>query len=72
MTVIVVNVLFGAMLMTAFALFPVVWFMPNTQQVLGQETTTLVPIPGPAAPTTLAHQQTPTLLPKLRWSPNLG
>jgi alginate O-acetyltransferase complex protein AlgI len=56
----------------AFALFPVVWFMPNTQQILGQERSTVVPIPGPAAPTTLAHEQTPSLFPKLRWCPSLG
>jgi len=42
----------------ALALFPVVWFMPNTQQILGEESSTA------AAPT--------NLLPRLRWSPNLG
>jgi D-alanyl-lipoteichoic acid acyltransferase DltB (MBOAT superfamily) len=41
-----------------FALFPVVWFMPNTQQILGEE-----PV-GSAAPT--------VLFPRLRWSPSLG
>ena len=41
-----------------FALFPVVWFMPNTQQILGQE---------PAA-----TEVRPTWLPKLRWQMNLG
>jgi hypothetical protein len=41
-----------------FALFPVVWFMPNTQQILGEE-----PI-GAAAPS--------AILPNLRWSPTLG
>jgi alginate O-acetyltransferase complex protein AlgI len=40
------------------ALFPVVWFMPNTQQILGEEPT------ASAAPT--------ILLSRLRWSPNLG
>jgi hypothetical protein len=40
------------------ALFPVVWFMPNTQQILGEEPTTN------AAPT--------NLFPRLRWSPNLA
>jgi len=41
-----------------FALFPVVWFLPNTQQILGQE---------PAA-TALR----PAVLSRLRWTPNLG
>jgi D-alanyl-lipoteichoic acid acyltransferase DltB (MBOAT superfamily) len=56
----------------AFALFPVVWFMPNTQQILGQERATEFPIPGPAAPTTIAHEQAPTLFPRIRWAPTLG
>ncbi len=56
----------------AFALFPVVWFMPNTQQILGQETATESPLPGPAAPTTIAHEQAPTWFPQLRWHPNVG
>ena len=55
----------------AFALFPVVWFFPNTQQILGQETMVARPIPGPAASSTLAHQQAPTLFPGLRWAPTL-
>jgi len=41
-----------------FALFPVVWFLPNTQQILGEQ--------GPASTTGSA------LLSRLRWSPNLG
>ncbi len=41
-----------------FALFPVVWFMPNTQQILGEEPA------GAAAPS--------LLLPRLRWSPTLA
>jgi alginate O-acetyltransferase complex protein AlgI len=56
----------------AFALFPVVWFMPNTQQILGQEKVSEVPAPGPAAASTIAHEQAPTLFPWLRWQPNLG
>ena len=56
----------------AFALFPIVWFMPNTQQILGQEATTAVPIPGPAAPSTLAHEQAPSIFARIRWSPTLG
>ena len=55
----------------AFALFPVVWFLPNTQQILGQERIVDHPIPGPAAPTTLAHQQAPTFFQTLRWAPTL-
>jgi alginate O-acetyltransferase complex protein AlgI len=55
----------------AFALFPVVWFFPNTQQLLGQET-------GPggiaASPGTPAVNPSPapTLFPGLHWRPNLG
>jgi hypothetical protein len=56
----------------AFALFPIVWFLPNTQQILGQERSTDVPIPGPAAPTTIAHEQAPTIFPLIRWAPTLG
>jgi D-alanyl-lipoteichoic acid acyltransferase DltB (MBOAT superfamily) len=56
----------------AFALFPIVWFMPNTQQILGQERATEAPIPGPAAPTTISHEQAPTWFPQLRWHPNIG
>ena len=41
-----------------FALFPVVWFLPNTQQILGEQ---------PSA--TLGAS---SLLARLRWSPNLG
>ena len=55
----------------AFALFPVVWFLPNSQQILGQERTVEHSIPGPAAPTALAHEQAPTLFPGLRWAPTL-
>ncbi len=55
----------------AFALFPVVWFLPNTQQILGQERAVDHPMPGPAAPTTLAHRQAPTLFPTLHWAPTL-
>jgi hypothetical protein len=46
--------------------------MPNTQQILGQERATEFPIPGPAAPTTIAHEQAPTLFPRIRWAPTLG
>ena len=55
----------------AFCLFPVVWFFPNTQQILGQEV-------GPggiaAAPGTFTGTpvEAPTLFPGLRWRPNVG
>ncbi len=42
----------------AFALFPVVWFLPNTQQILHEE-------PGNASAPT-------PLLSRLHWKPNLG
>ena len=51
---------FGSLLdaTTAFALFPVVWFLPNTQQILNEEPgNTGVPSP---------------LFPRLRWRPNFG
>lgn len=41
-----------------FALFPVVWFLPNTQQILNEE-------PG-------AHSAPTPWLPQLRWRPNFG
>jgi alginate O-acetyltransferase complex protein AlgI len=65
---------FGALLegSLAFALFPAVWFMPNTQQILGQERAVEVPMPGPAAPTAMAHEQAPTLFPRIRWRPSVG
>lgn len=56
----------------AFALFPVVWFLPNTQQILGQESTAIVPTAGPAAPTAIAHEQAPSIFASLRWRPSLG
>jgi alginate O-acetyltransferase complex protein AlgI len=49
------SVLDGA---AAFALFPIVWFMPNTQQILGEE-----PEGG--------HGRA-SFWPILRWKPNLG
>jgi alginate O-acetyltransferase complex protein AlgI len=48
------NILDGAL---GFALFPVVWFLPNTQEILGEE---------PAA----GHRRS-RFWPSLRWSPNL-
>ena len=51
----------GSLLDGAFGLvlFPVVWFMPNTQQILGEE------------PTTSTTSRL-GIIPRLRWSPNLG
>jgi D-alanyl-lipoteichoic acid acyltransferase DltB (MBOAT superfamily) len=57
-----------------FALFPVVWFLPNTQQILGQEssnastnqTSTALTLPAPdfaSAPTSFFY--------RLRWSPSI-
>ncbi len=54
----------------AFALFPVVWFFPNTQQILGQETRRdgIATSPGtPAVNPTPA----PSILTHLRWKPDL-
>ena len=58
----------------AFALFPVVWFLPNSQQILGQEPTPTHPEPGHHSPTSEPQDPAaPTpLLARLRWSPNLG
>ncbi|WP_213806986.1 MBOAT family O-acyltransferase [Granulicella sp. dw_53] len=47
----------------AFALFPVVWFLPNTQQILGQE-------PRRPIGESMVHP-TPTVLSRLRWAPNI-
>ncbi len=56
----------------AFALFPIVWFFPNTQQILGQEPGQphAALIPG-RAPATLTLDPPPTLFSRLRWSPTL-
>ena len=56
----------------AFALFPVVWFCPNTQQILGQEPgqPRAALIPG-GAPASLAHDPPPSIFSRLRWSPTL-
>ncbi len=57
----------------AFALFPVVWFFPNSQQILGQEPTPDQPQPGHHTPTSEPDDPAaPTpLLARLRWSPSL-
>jgi alginate O-acetyltransferase complex protein AlgI len=56
----------------AFALFPIVWFFPNTQQILGQEPgqPRAALIPG-GAPASLALDPPPSIFPRLRWSPTL-
>ena len=60
----------------AFALFPIVWFLPNTQQILGQESAradaAVGPPTGPEARFTIAHEQAPTLFAWLRWRPTVG
>ncbi len=54
----------------AFALFPVVWFLPNTQQILGQETSATGVATSPGTPA-VNPVPAPTLLAGLRWTPNL-
>ena len=58
----------------AFALFPVVWFLPNTQQILGQETTPETPLAGHHTPTTMPTEPAAPspILSWLRWRPTLG
>jgi hypothetical protein len=55
----------------AFALFPVVWFFPNTQQILGQEAG-----PGDASTFRAAPgvnpAPVPSLFSSLRWRPSMG
>jgi alginate O-acetyltransferase complex protein AlgI len=55
----------------AFALFPVVWFFPNTQQILGQETSPGGIASSPGTPN-VNPSPAPSLFPKLHWRPNLG
>jgi alginate O-acetyltransferase complex protein AlgI len=57
----------------AFALFPVVWFFPNTQQILGQETGPSGIATSPGTPNVNpVPAPTPALLTRLRWTPNLA
>jgi alginate O-acetyltransferase complex protein AlgI len=55
----------------AFALFPVVWFLPNTQQILGQETGPGGIATSPGTPN-VNPPPSPTLFARLRWRPNVG
>jgi hypothetical protein len=57
----------------AFALFPVVWFFPNTQQILGQESTPAVAMAGHRTPMSDPRDPAaPTLrFARFRWSPNM-
>jgi len=55
----------------AFALFPIVWFFPNTQQILGQETGPRGIATSPGTPN-VNPPPVPTLFPGLRWRPNIG
>ena len=55
----------------AFALFPVVWFLPNTQQILGQETGPGGIATSPGTPN-VNPPPAPSLFARLRWTPNLG
>ena len=57
----------GAM---ALALFPVVWFLPNTQQILGQETGPGGIASSPGTPN-VNPEPAPTLFARLRWTPSL-
>jgi alginate O-acetyltransferase complex protein AlgI len=60
----------------AFALFPIIWFFPNTQQILGQQG--LGQHPGSAGVSTsptapgVNPPPAPTLFPGFRWRPNLS
>jgi D-alanyl-lipoteichoic acid acyltransferase DltB (MBOAT superfamily) len=53
----------------AFALFPIVWFFPNTQQILGQETGPGGIATSPGTPS-VNPIPAPTPFPWLRWRPN--
>jgi hypothetical protein len=59
----------------AFALFPIVWFMPNTQQILGQENSSpqgqATTFAAPALASGQMRLQAPSLFPNLRWKPSL-
>jgi hypothetical protein len=55
----------------AFALFPVVWFLPNTQQILGQETGPGGVSTSPGTPN-VNPPPAPSLFSHLRWSPSIA
>ena len=54
-----------------FLLFPVVWFFPNTQQILGEETKRDGVATSPGTPTAVNPTPVPSILSHLRWRPNL-
>jgi alginate O-acetyltransferase complex protein AlgI len=53
----------------AFALFPIVWFFPNTQQILGQETGPDGTASSPGTPN-VNPPPAPSIFSRLRWTPN--
>jgi D-alanyl-lipoteichoic acid acyltransferase DltB (MBOAT superfamily) len=55
----------------AFALFPIVWFFPNTQQILNQETDAHGIPPATGAATAIEPKPAPTILRGLHWTPTL-
>jgi hypothetical protein len=55
----------------AFALFPVVWFFPNTQQILGQETSPEGIATSPGTPN-VNPSPAPSLFPGVRWRPSVA
>jgi D-alanyl-lipoteichoic acid acyltransferase DltB (MBOAT superfamily) len=54
----------------AFALFPIVWFFPNTQQILGQETGSDGVASSPGTPN-VNPPPAPTVFSHFRWTPNI-
>jgi D-alanyl-lipoteichoic acid acyltransferase DltB (MBOAT superfamily) len=55
----------------AFALFPIVWFFPNTQQILGQETGRHGVASSPGTPN-VNPPPAPAIFSHLRWTPNIA
>jgi D-alanyl-lipoteichoic acid acyltransferase DltB (MBOAT superfamily) len=55
----------------AFALFPVVWYFPNTQQILGQETEVGGIATSPGTPN-VNPSPAPSLFPGFHWRPSLA
>lgn len=54
----------------AFCLFPVVWYLPNTQQILGQETSSTGMAPSPGTPA-VNPVPAPAIFSGLRWTPTV-